>query len=744
MSSIIRPLVVKRAVAASPYLDPLQWSDNHQLAINNDTQITILEPKLPSLSNAISLVGSVVVLDSKEVFQTTTVLRPESHEALPLRNFNKVVVESLDEPYLLKPSNEMVIVGHQWTPSQHTTRDNYLGVLFNSGELLILERENLQVGQFKVKVDLFRTLCQEFGVLYEENEISISSSVYHSLKIKCFFFSQVPIGSESVLFVTVITHLGNILVYQLTGSRNDELTLSARIDTNHNILKQSWSDWLAQDHIYTCHFSIVLADNSIQYYQVTYDAVAASLLFSEPVQLVKSSRFLNNKNEWLLVDGNAVLLTTSTGSLRIVTINSANEIQVTTQKLSHYSTIAGIVHTFHGSDLDIIITFENGVFETYKFHVESKIITQAPTPKELTSFVGKCLYSYQMQKTEDNAGGEDQPLEGSFINYGIHLGKDGIITIVYKVIPKDVLIYEIASLSEFQVAFIKSEVFPERANPDTLNNTSLGYVSNFWLKRSSILPVFPYDKGREITPEQFERYLNDVVQFKDTYFPSNSLDLEIRDEDIFPSFRFTMISNLNHNSFVKDLQVVTNLNKLILSALNQVPESELKAKLEKSIREEIQDIKIKLKLFLYKIVLKYVKINNFQPTDQVDKYLIIRFYLELKELDGNASVEYLHSIPEEAEISITTKFFEELFKVTVHDIAEDNSELVNSTTNHKWSKCTLTNIPLLQMNNRQDEAGEYNYILYDQVLMGQSVLVKELLETLQFCYITGNRTYNIQ
>ena len=70
------------------------------------------------------------------------------------------------------------------------------------------------------------------------------------------------------------------------------------------------------------------------------------------------------------------------------------------------------------------------------------------------------------------------------------------------------------------------------------------------------------------------------------------------------------------------------------------------------------------------------------------------------------------NISESAAVTTKTRYYSETFQVSVNDIDDDNNLHIVSTLGHGWTQCQLTNIPLLQMNNKTDE--EHSSICYQR------------------------------
>lgn len=743
--SLIRSITIQRVETAPALCDPVQWSNNQQLAINNGQLISVLDPIMPSLEYGTVQSGGFSVLDPKSIFLVTSILHSEVLDLLPIRKFSKMTVNSLDEPFCMRNIHDPTIISHQWTQPGANNRDTHLGVLFNTGELLILRRENLLVDKYVVETVMFDILAHEFGISIG-NEYEVDKAQFLSMHIKCFSFSLIE--NESILMLSVITTNGILLVYSLKQVRKLNLSLLARIDTGLVPVKQNWSPWSQNKSSYSSYLSVTNADNSISMLNLSYDGVLLSI--SDPVQVSKKSRFLSCHCDWLQTDHGNYFLHTRTG---LLSINLSGEEY--NQPLQTLSEVVGIAKTLEGNKIRVVIGFDSGKFESYIFDINTKTYESCLVPK-LTDFVKNSLYSFQLTSGSDD-GDEDGPVkqedgltvdsvgllstEGNFINCGFKLEDNGIVSMVYKIVPKNVLYYQIASKTEVQVAFI--QLFEPQISQK--HSTSLAHLNNIWLTKFHELPVYQDKKQVEHT-SHLTQFFTEVEEFKkNNFIHFDQVDLTI--DDILDNFTQTLVKNFNTNHTIKSLQVMYNFDIIFsgcikgFKALNDEEEALLTTYIQ-SLDEEMKLIDKLIVLHLSKLVLLYVSRNGAQLTLENDKYLIIKLYQAICQLEPGSSSLFEPNIPSEAEITIQTKFFEELFRVGPNDI-ENDSVLETSLSNHKWTKCKLSQIPLLQLNNRKDELKRFSYIIYDSSLLGAGTLITEMLDTIDFCYITGNKVYDL-
>ena len=77
-------------------------------------------------------------------------------------------------------ASEPNIVLQQWTPNCETTRDNLLGVLFNSGELLILGRKNVQLLNYVIRINVFNILVEKYNIQCDLENMFVTAEEYKS------------------------------------------------------------------------------------------------------------------------------------------------------------------------------------------------------------------------------------------------------------------------------------------------------------------------------------------------------------------------------------------------------------------------------------------------------------------------------------------------------------------------------------------------------------------------------------
>lgn len=708
--SLVRNFTVQRADSLSPHHDPIQWSSNHQLAINNGTQITLLDPKLPSFgAKSIQIIDTVKLLDPRSLFQATNILLPEVIKSLPLRRLNNLTIESLDEPFNFRNINEPSIVSHKWSGINHTNRNNYLLVLFNTGELLILERDSFNIDKYQVKIQVLDYLIKDLDINLKVSgkEVFVETSEnFLSLRIKTF---DVNSDENGAILLSIITNNGDLLVYTIDL---DVLTLKYRSSIERDVVKLKSSTPLGG----VFHLTVITSDNSAVVYSFKDFTLTKSQTLSQ------KSRFLNSTINWISVGEYQFLLLTFTGKLKIYRFGATHELKEV--KLSSYINVATVITKQTGDYIQVVVNYEDGKFESLSLDTHTLDIFATNIEKKLNSYVSKCLYSFQLtNSTEDDEELEtgtkylNQIIEGNFISYGSKL-VEGVVTIIFRIIPKNLLNYETAANNELEIGFV---VIDELKTEEPILNTPLAYLNNIWITKLDELPAL----GESL--DEHLKFVTEVTAFKEKYFTIT--------ESIAPpvasTLQQTLFEGFHNNKQAKRIQTLFNFNKILIDSLQLYFDDNTIGQFLTTLKEENLQASKSIEVLLIKLFFSFIAKNKVSISEEIDKFVVLKYALKL---------DAPFVLPHESEILVGTKFFLELFKVTQDDI-EIEGDLIESTSFHKWTKCKLTSLPLMQLNTRKDELNLYNYILSDLSLMPVDSLVYQLLENLRYCYISGNKAY---
>ncbi|CUM66359.1 uncharacterized protein PRCAT00004023001 [Priceomyces carsonii] len=757
---MIKDLILQRVDASSSIHDPFQCSENLQIAINNGSQLTILDPKLPLLHQSINSVNDIKVLDPKGIFTPNTILYPEALDSLPLRSFNRVVVETLDEGFNFSGINEPMITSQKWSPVDPYSRDCLLGVLFNTCELLIFERANNHPDQYTVKYNLFDQLILQLHLESSDStEIFVTNDQLEYLRIKSFDFTLITSSMESILLLSVISNNGTLMIYKL--GIDSSLQVLSSFQTNQNVVKHQWSEWRENDGKITSYLSLICSDNSVSFVTADFDIKTDHIAILIPQTIIKKSRFLISQVKWICTRFDVILIVTSTDSLKIIYINDIIDQKVLVQRLSNFNFISSIISCHTNEILTLIIGFENGEFESFILDLKKKILSSKQLNKLLSNFVSKSLYKFQLTnssrdeqelmevKMENEISSPSitpkppsdltrpylsQIVEGDFTLCGMSLSSRGIISIVYKIVPKNVMNYTILSKSELHIGFLHAAELCNDSEPET-KLTSIQFINQLWLTNYKNIAAFPKLLGDK--QEEISKFVFNILAFKEeNLIDIDKLSLIIDNNAINSNFTSYLLQNFNNNVGLKKLQILYNFNLVLLGSLKILKQydNEDCNKLLTKLHNEQEQIDHLISKHLSKIILNYI---HEKTHDEYDKFLAISHFLQLGAPDED---QYKKSLPESSEISVQTKFFQETFKATIDDINTEQV-LIKSTSDHHWSRCKLTLLPLLEMTNNIDELNKFNYVP-GLVCTNGNAFTNQLRRSINYCIITGNKTYS--
>lgn len=753
---MIKNIPIGRANVAGGITDPLQWSENLQLAINNGSQLTILDPKLPLIHQSITSSNygdgssSFTMLDPKKLFDISIILDSESIDSLNLRNLDNIIIESANENFSFGRITEPLITSHYWSPLSPTSKDCYLGVLFNTSELLILQRSNLRPSNYAVKINVFQELLSKLHLPEESfsgGEISMNYEQYLSLKVQSFRFNQITSNNEARLFLSLGLANNSISICELyTG-----LPVLLNINIGEAIFKHSWSPWYIKAEKYHSYLVVTTPTNSVILYELTFDLNSNSIDSSEPVCLQKSSRFLISQCDFHQVGNTMLLMITNTQKLKVFTIDTMKNIREANHDLSTSSLVTGTFDvTENESILDINIAFETGQFELVQFDLKTGKLQPKVPHNSLTKFVSKNLHKYQLynskqhdvEESENNATTPflSNVVEGNFINYCTRLNSNGLVSIIYRIYPKNVLNYTILSKFEFNIGFIPIRELYSQVEGNKLSCTSLSYLNQLWFNKYNEIPKFP-----KLISDNNQDEINTFNESIQSFKANNFIDIKdvVIDISNIEDFRKYLMINFIENATIKNLQYLFNFNTIVLKSLgiltSRFPDLDNLSEVSRHIDHEQKQIEKIIIKHLCKLIISFVNQNNPQITSKLDQFIVINYYLIMSETD----TKFESKFPIDAEIKLSTRFFEESFRVSINDIIEDDTtDMVTSTTNHKWSRCKLTFLPILELKNKVDELKMFNYIIYEH-MPEESWMANTLMETLDFCIYSGNKKYEI-
>ncbi|EGV65863.1 hypothetical protein CANTEDRAFT_92202 [Yamadazyma tenuis ATCC 10573] len=689
---------ISRSLVAHSACDIVQWSGNSQLAINGENQLVILDPKLPNLHK--SIISQVEynhtienfstdknVLNTEDMFSQSSILHTEKLIQLDVGKFNKVTFNSSSSTFEFNRITEPCFVKHQWSQLSPSDKNCYLGVLLNTGEFLVLKRTSKFSDQYIVVHNFFDVLLEVNGI-EDADEITIDHSQYRSLKVKDFNFVQV----SNSLHISVLTESGEIIFFK-DGQVEFSIPASASAIA-YEAIQYDGITYIAWKTI----------DNEVY----VYDSTSGSRL------ILMASRFKIGKLLW---DSSRLFVTRyrkvavyhTSGDFFDVDIGEGN--------------IASIVPLGD----KVIIAYDHGKFDI----VDLATKTVSPCTV-LEKYVSNHLLKYSLNG-DDN---KNLSTDGNFITVGVSLNKNGILSIIHKIYPKNSINYKILSKSSFTIGFVSVSEILEIEQNNTLQ-TSLSSINQFWFHKFKQILVFPKNFQISSSTAFIFEHLTNLETLKQTLPKINTISLKPNKVNDFKEYLFR---NFTANSQVIGYQALYNFNIVLINANNSLASkvgrldiansakhpSEKLEELNKRLLEEQELIEFTIFQFLIKVIVSF----DYPIKNDIDKFVFMNYYLLL-----NKSFE-LPFNDTDITVTLQNKFVTESFTVSK---TATFSKLIQSNSEHYWPRCELTLLPLIDEVNLTDELERFNYLLRKPSPDG---LACDLLNTLSYCIITGNKIHH--
>lgn len=710
---MIKDITISRSLVSPSVCDPAQWSGNMQLAINCSKLVIILDPKLPNLYKSIisriefnnidkdhSTINNT--LNSHELFDTTTILSEESLIGLDVGKFNKIFMSNDSPEFSFNRINEPTYVKHQWSEPFANDKDCFLGVLLNTGELLVLRRSGKFLDQYKVVYNFFDVILQRHGIEDEEEIILDKERPLKplNLKVKDFHF---------------VMYLNTLYVAILTGDNDIEFyadgVLSFAVESTSKEI-QYFLPHTVEDRLY---IAVVTTDNEIG---------IADVSFNKYTVVQQASRFRVSKLIWLANDLVVALPST------VLVISAGGQV---TRTKSMGNNVASLVAL---SLNEVLICYEFGGFEVLS--LTTKSITK---PEYLAKFVSQRLMEYQLSNSLSEDSKSNTNFEGNMMIYNATINEDGILAITYQIYPKNTLNYKILSKSTFSIGFI-----PVRDSQDLkpYNHiyTSLRTVNLTWFRNYNKLLMFPKHFQIASAVDFIDNYLHYLKKFRNELPFLNPVPVpEINVSEETLRLEESLVLTFTNHEDIQRLQFLYNVDMVIVNAIQSLismvksvdfpkhvesPESKLEDFLQDFEREQTR-VEHRILSYLIDTIIsnKSLTLNN-----EIDKFIILSYYLKM----GKS-----FALPFEDDsitITVSNSFVTESFSISKND---DYKNLCMSDSGHLWTRCTLTLLPIIDEVNGTDELKKFNYIIPNPTY---GELANSLLSALNYCIITGNKVYS--
>lgn len=741
---------------------PLQWSGNQQLAINSGNYVHILDGQLPLL---VSLViskdysGRTRLLDLKQMLAIKQIINRESYDEdqLPLGRFRSFIINEGREKFAFSSFNDIGVVTIRWSPPHPTTKQCDLAVLFSTGECLIFSRDTLTVNNVTVKVDLFEWMLNRIGLEYHENEDIFYGSVaqFESLKLKATEFNL--LGSRMQLLLAHESHELTLLDYGADG----ELSVAATsfTDKDKEAVKFYWLPY--QNGRST--LAVVYHDNSVAVAEVTPDFIG------EFKEIIAPQIRLHHLLEWVA----PLILISAFQKTIVVAEASENGFYTYSYTLGTAWSIAGIACTNKGLGIEVVVAFDNGVFDLCVWDATTKEFTASEGHKELTQFVTKSLEQFQLNNStaEDTDDVEeatskkakietankselmrkylDPRADGRFIVQGFVL-HDDCLTLVYLVVPKNALIYTIALETETAVAFIRllDQKEPVTIEHNEVASTTIARLNQMWFNQfNEMPPPFPAHNAKRYS-NYAHKYLETVKAFVGTHFlQPDAADVEV---EVCNPLEAGLIEQYTLNPQVQGLQKLMGVYRMVNDVaesfcgvdewqgikVNDVELTVLAKQLQSEAVENTVKVGIKLRTHLARLVLSSI---SGVPENKWDAFFVLNLYNFLRNAATDVS-EYEEKVPDTATIVVETKYLTQSF--TIDKSSQWFSDSITLTAGQPFAVCQLTGFPILELNNKKDELKQYNFKVHNWLEYGPVTLA--VARAINYLFLDGNRTFAYQ
>lgn len=647
--STIADIKLNRVDLALARHDPIQLSDNLQLTLNLYTELTIVEPRNPSYHNAIIKNQHRTVLNTKEIFSVGTILYSEAVSSLPVGRFKDVVFKNGDEPYNITVQDP-IIVEHQWTSINPHTRDSWLGVLFNTGEVLVLGRENHnQIYNYKIKMNVFEALVKLYDIPFHEGKWYVSGKEFRQLKIKFFAFHENELA--------VVDLDNRITIFDF------KMNVVKQIDVEKVVAKIYW----VKDT-----FLIVGKDNSL--------LVATD----ETREIYPAQQGYCQKVKITQFNGKSLIIAVFMSKVVIFANDNIYEYDTET-----WYTCTSIV-TGMGEILLIMLAYEDSTILTIKF--DRSCISKVANDLSWSLFKDRALNMFQMSL-------EDATTEGSMILHGIQPISDKILAVVYKVLPKNALHFRIPSELSVSLTFIQLESSMGLLKHPVIN-TSIAKLACFYLENFTTIPTVIDD----LTMSQMDKidvFVPQLQVFVDEMLQPKQLP---QPETISGDLEQDLINNFVHNRDVAENQFKHCLSRLLLLAVGSIQNSGNEMARQLLTRVGLLQFNLNETITRYIVELLFRIYRDKYIENEVDRFSLLALGM---------GVEMKLNDLDKAKLKVGNNLVEEFVINLNDDDTLIKTNMICSTQGRFWRFCDLTRIPIVDGKTKMDELAFCNYLYGD-------------------------------
>lgn len=720
----IKPLEINRLAVANGLLNTVATSELLQVAINNSSHLTILDPKLPLLheiSPKSSSKDTNQTLHASSLYSVNSVIPWENLPDAGVGYFFKIIIEDGETAFSFSRISEPQVIHHEWSPVDEATRECFLGVLLNTGELLILQRHTLDAGDYTVVHRLLVFLCDQLLLpssrLSADGDIVLRASEALFLRVNDFLFGKLANG----LVVLNLVHENNHISFYTLGNTL-EFFSTQKFDSSP-IVRLLWS-------AETQTFCYLLENNSI--YTCNFDGEHHSI--SHISEIKPPSRFLVSR----ITAFKGGIIAVDTKSLYVC---HAKNIKQSYIDLPYHSTAIGL-HILNGEGHDyVVVCYEKCQLLIIKLS-DNTIPELLPTLTSWEKFVSHSREHYQNILRRDQTKSISRvfapylhdSVDAEVIFHGTSIILDKYMLIAHSSTPKNTIDHSFVSLKSYTISFVPLASLLDYCPSVQSMSSSFASMINTYISSSEVLPIPDSGVLTGVGTDTTD-FLNALSTFRDRYFDTNGLNfIEIRD---FKTLQEGLILYFRDDPAIFSLQRRYCLNVSFSKTLTTLARNNDTVNVIQSFEEKIHEDQVQIvtdiKKRLAEVILNFSSQLLASSASVIDKFMLASF-AGIKGYLLNGSLDELLNVV----LTLSTDLCTETF--TIGESVDSSFTLIVSQSGHSWRMCDLSHLPVLELTSSTDELERHSYLSSSY---SDSEILEALNESINYCIFTGTRKKKI-
>lgn len=719
----INPVVLKRSAVAEGILRPICSSELDQIAVNNSTHLTILDPKLPLLHEALGKATEVAAIGGAEsafhcnaFFNINTVIPWQNTVDGGVGYSNKIMLTDAERGFGFGRIVEPIVVQHAWSSVDTASRDCYLGVLANTGELFLLKRETLDPANYTVKHRLLLFLMEELNILSSrftaEGDLILEAQEALFLRVNTFLFGELDTGQ---VWLNLTHENGRVALYELGA----ELKLVREtIHLGPSIVQLVWCPNLNS-------FGYFLSDNSVRIWS------------DSGFCLIKaSSRFVISRVEPFA----SGLIVADTRALNVFSNSGSSSLE-----LSFRTAVVGLSVVEQAPYTYILVVHEGGQSTVVRVDSNNELQKMDDLLAWKYAISAMCG-GYQSAFRKENAKAVlqafapylDENVEAELTVHGATMVFGKYIAVAHSALPRNSVLHMYVSLKALTLSFVPwTSIVPE-VQVHAVKKSTFSSLIDAFLATIDSIPTF--DKGViDGSAEGVKTFLASLAAWKNIQFAPETPSLE----PVQPSALETcLVQYFVEDPAIEALRRRYALNVSLFKTLASLtPNQEavlLISDFETLLQQEQDQLESTIRRRFASIVLTCATQKFELPYDtDIDRFILLSLlpYAEFSPVE-------IGNIPADVTLTISTDLCTETFFASAsmkHKDAE-NAKYVTSNSGHSWRRCDLTLMPILDFTNSTDVLEIHSYM---QLATYKSRILPVLFRCMDFCVYSGTRKKTI-